>query len=225
MINFLRRPALHFLVLGSTLFVLLRWLDPPPLPSVGPLPASSVDNLKKQWFSTTGRPPSEQQLAGMIASELDREMLFQEGLELEIYQYDPVVRQRLIRNMNFLQMAADKSEDELFKEALRMELHLGDEVVKRRLIQVMEQLLLLRHPPLTPTEQDVQLAFEERREELRRPVRYTIEHVYLSRDREGAIPGNEGMGVCSIVKVGRSRTATCTGSVRWRQNWRDSECM
>ena len=187
MTNFLRRPALHFLVLGSALFVLLRWLDPPPLPSVGPLPASSVDNLKKQWFSTTGRPPSEQQLAGMIASELDREMLFQEGLELEIYQYDPVVRQRLIRNMNFLQMAADKSEDELFKEALRMELHLGDEVVKRRLIQVMEQLLLVRYPPLTPTEEDVQLAFEERREELRRPVRYTIEHVYLSRNREGEL--------------------------------------
>jgi hypothetical protein len=182
--KFLRRPALHFLVLGSALFVVLRWLDPPPLPSVGPLPASSVENLKKQWFSTTGRVPSEQQLTGMISSELDREMLFREGLELEIYQYDSVVRQRLIRNMNFLQMAGDKNEDELFKEALRMELHLGDEVVKRRLIQVMEQLLLVRYPPLVPTEEDLQLAFEQRREELRRPVRYTINHVYLTRDRE-----------------------------------------
>ncbi len=185
--NFLRRPALHFLVLGAALFAVLRWLDPPPLPTVGPLPASRVDNLKKQWFSTTGRAPSDQQLAGMISAELDREMLFREGLELDIYQYDPVVRQRLIRNMNFLQMAGDKSEEQLFKEALRMKLHLGDEVVKRRLIQVMEQLLLLRYPPLVPTAEDVELAFEQRREKLRRPVRYTIEHVYITRDRESEL--------------------------------------
>jgi hypothetical protein len=183
MISFLRRPSLHFLVLGAALFALLRWLDPPPVPSVGPLPVSTVDNLKRQWFSTTGRMPQEEQLAGMIDAELDREILFREGLELEIYQFDPVVRQRLIRNMNFLQMAADKDEETLFREALRMDLHLGDEVVKRRLIQVMEQLLLARHPPLAPTDEDVVAAFNARREELRRPVRYSIDHVYFTRDR------------------------------------------
>jgi hypothetical protein len=187
MIRFLRRPSLHFIVLGSALFLLLRWLDPPPVPTVGPLPASSLENLKRQWFSTTGRMPGEEQLAGMIDAELDREILFREGLELEIYQFDPVVRQRLIRNMNFLQMAGDKDEEKLFREALRMELHLGDEVVKRRLIQVMEQLLLARHPPLAPTDEDVRTAFAARREELRRPVRYSIEHIYLTRDRSDQV--------------------------------------
>lgn len=179
----LRRPGLHFLLLGALLFTFFRWLNPPPIPTVGPLPVSTVENLKRQWFGTTGRMPAPQQLEAMINAELDREILFREGLELEIYQYDPVVRQRLIRNMNFLQMAGDKDEEALFREALRMELHLGDEVVKRRLIQVMEQLLLARHPPLSPTEEDITTAFEARAEELRRPVRYSIDQVYLTRDR------------------------------------------
>jgi hypothetical protein len=179
----LRRPGLHFLLLGALLFTFFRWLNPPPVPTVGPLPVSTVENLKRQWFGTTGRMPAPEQLTAMISAELDREILFREGLELEIYQYDPVVRQRLIRNMNFLQMAADKDDEALFREALRIELHLGDEVVKRRLIQVMEQLLLARHPPQQPTEDDIAAAFEDRAEELRRPVRYSIDHVYFTRDR------------------------------------------
>jgi hypothetical protein len=187
MLKRLNRPWLHFLLLGAVLFFLQRWLDPPPKPTVGPLSESRVDNLKRQWFSTTGRVPEEQQLAGMIRAELDREILFREGLELEIYRHDPVVKQRLIRNMHFLRMGEGKTDEELYREALRMELHLGDEVVKRRLIQVMEQLLLARRALPAPTAAEINAAFIERKQELRRPQRYTIEHVYLTREREGEI--------------------------------------
>jgi len=179
----LDRPALHFLAIGAALFFILRWVDPPPRPSVGPLADSQVRNLKRQWFSITGRLPDERQLQGMIRAELDREILFREGLDLKIHLYDPVVRQRLVRNMRFLRLGEDKSEEQLYREALRMELHLGDEVVKRRIVQVMEQFLLARHPPVAPSEGDIARAYEERREELRRPERYSIEHVYLTRER------------------------------------------
>jgi hypothetical protein len=181
--RFLSRPWLHFILLGSCLFFLQRWLNPPPVPVVGPLTESRVEELKRQWFSTTGRPPEDAQLRAMLTAELDREILFREALDLEIQLYDPVVRQRLVRNMHFLRLGENKSEEDLFRAALRMELHLGDEVVKRRLIQVMEQLLLNRYPPVAPTEADLELAFEERREELRRPPRYTIEHLFFNRER------------------------------------------
>ena len=183
LIRLLSRPWLHFLVLGSCLFFFQRWLNPPPLPVVGPLAESRVEGLKRQWFSTTGRLPADAQLQAMIVAELDREILFREALDLDIHLYDPVVRQRLIRNMHFLRLGEDKTEEELYKQALRMELHLGDEVVKRRLIQVMEQLLLSRYPPPVPTAQDIAAAFEQRREELRRPPRYSIEHLFFHRDR------------------------------------------
>jgi len=181
----LSRPWLHFLILGSCLFFIERWLNPPPRPVVGPLAETRVESLKRQWFSTTGRMPGDAQLQAMISAELDREILFREALELDIHLYDPVVRQRLVRNMHFLRLGEGKSEEELYRAALRMELHLGDEVVKRRLIQVMEQLLLSRYPPPQPSEEDIARAFETRRDELRRPPRYTIEHLFFSRERSG----------------------------------------
>jgi parvulin-like peptidyl-prolyl isomerase len=94
------------------------------------------------------------------------------------------VYQRLLLNMNFLQLGEGKTEQERYQQALDMRLHLGDEVVKRRLIQVMEQLLLSYHPPQPPTEADLAAEFESRREELRRPPRYSIEHIYFNAARE-----------------------------------------
>ena len=76
------------------------------------------------------------------------------------------------------------SEGEKYRQALDMRLHLGDEVVKRRLIQVMEQLLLAYNPPLPTTEAEVMAEFQSRTEELRRPPRYSIEHVYFNAQRE-----------------------------------------
>ncbi len=183
----LNRPWLHFIVLGFILFQLQGMMFPEPKPVIGPLNPTRVEALVQQWFKATGRPPSEEQKARMIAAELDRDMLFQRALELQLHLYDSVVYQRLLRNMQFLQLAGDKSEQEQYEQALEMRLHLGDEVIKRRLIQVMEQLLLAANPPGEPTEAEIAAEFDRRREELRRPPRYSIEHIYFNRERENAM--------------------------------------
>jgi hypothetical protein len=187
MLKRLNRPWLHFLVLGTGLYLLMQWLYPPPKPVVGPLAESRMEALKTQWFSTTGRPPSELQLQRMAQAELDREILFQEALSMKLHLYDSVVRQRLIKNMRFLRLGENKTDEELYQDALRMELHLGDEVVKRRLIQVMEQLLLASKQVGVPDDATVQARFQEQREELRRPPRISIEHLFFPRDREDDI--------------------------------------
>ena len=183
MLKRINRPWLHFLVLGTALFFFFRWLDPPPKPVVGPLNPARVDALKRQWFATAGRLPGPEQLQRMVAAELDRDMLFREALGMNLHLYDNVVRQRLIRNMQFLRLGENKTEEEMYKDALRMELHLGDEVVKRRLIQAMEQLLLARNSRPLPDEAAIVARFDESQEALRRPPRYSIEHVFLTRDR------------------------------------------
>ena len=185
MLQRFNRPWLHFLVLGGALFYFFRWLDPPPKPVVGPLSEARIESLQRQWFSAARRPATPAQIDAMKRAELDRDMLFQEGLRLELHLFDSVVRQRLIRNMRFLRMGDDKSDEALYKSALRMELHLGDEVVKRRLIQAMEQLLLAQQAIQKPDNADLQQRFEEQREQLRRPPRYSFEHVFLTRDRAG----------------------------------------
>jgi hypothetical protein len=52
------------------------------------------------------------------------------------------------------------------------------------MIQVMEQLLLAANPPHAPTEEEITVEFGRRRDELRKPPRYSIEHIYFSRERE-----------------------------------------
>lgn len=181
----LNRPWIHFIVLGSLLYYLQGVFFPVPKPVIGPLTEARLETLKQQWFSSTGRVPTPEQLDRMISAELDRDMLFQRAIEMDLHLHDTVVYQRLLRNMSFLQLGEGKSEQERYEQALEMRLHLGDEVVKRRLIQVMEQLMLGYNPPELPSEEELQAEFELRKEELRRPPLYSIEHVYFNADREG----------------------------------------
>lgn len=183
----LNRPWVHFLLLGTLLFWLQGRLFPAPLPTIGPLPEARIAALKEQWFTAVGRPPSDEQMAKLIDAELDRDMLYQRALELELHLYDPVVYQRLLRNMLFLGLGEGMTEQERYEQALEMRLHLGDEVVKRRMIQVVEQLLLAANPPAAPSEAELAVEFNERQEELRRPPRYTVEHIYFNRDREADV--------------------------------------
>lgn len=180
----LNRPWLHFIVLGSLLYYLQGVYFPEPKPVLGPLGEARLAALQQQWRASVGRLPTPEQQTRMVEAELDRDMLFARAIELKLHLYDTVVYQRLLLNMRFLQMGQDKTDDELYRQALDMRLHLGDEVVKRRLIQVMEQLLLATNPPLAPTEQEIAAEFALRREELRRPPRYSIEHIYFNRERE-----------------------------------------
>jgi len=180
----LNRPWLHFIVLGSLLFYLKGIYFPQPKPVVGPLSEARIEALQQQWLASLGRPPTSAQLASLVDAELDRDMLFQRAIDLQLHLYDTVVYQRLLLNMRFLQLGGDKTDEELYKKALDMRLHLSDEVIKRRLIQVMEQLLLAAHPPAAPTEEEILAEFTQRHDELRRPPRYSIEHMYFNRERE-----------------------------------------
>jgi hypothetical protein len=187
-LSWLNRPWLHFLVLGFALFTLQRMVFPPPKPMLGPLNETRVESLRQQWLAATGKPPTAEQLNRAIGRELDRDMLFQRALELKLHLYDQVVYQRLLRNMEFLQLADGRSEQEVYEQALEMRLHLGDEVIKRRMIQVMEQLLLAANPPSPVSEAEIQAEFARRREELRRPPRYSIQHIYFNRERQEEMP-------------------------------------
>ena len=79
----LNRPWLHFIVLGSLLFYLQGVLFPEPKPVIGPLGEARLEALQQQWFASTGRLPKDEQMARMVAAELDRDMLFQRAIELE----------------------------------------------------------------------------------------------------------------------------------------------
>ena len=179
----LNKPWAHFIALGVILLQLQSVLFPEPKPVIGPISEARMTSIKELWINWTGRAPSDEQMAEFLAVELDRDMLVQRALDLDFHLNDSIVYQRLIRNMNFLQLAHGKSDARLFKEALAMQLHLDDAIVKRRLIQMMEQKLLADNTPAKPSAAQIEAAFIEKNHALRRPPLYSIEHVFFPAER------------------------------------------
>jgi len=106
-----------------------------------------------------------------------------------------MVYQRLIRNMDFLQLSQDQFETDRFDEAIALQLHLDDEVVKRRLIQLVEQQLLLDDPPPAPTPEAVSAMFMAREAGLVQAPMYSFEHVFFSQGQ-----GADGTAVAARIR-------------------------
>ncbi|MEE4120297.1 MAG: peptidylprolyl isomerase [Paracoccaceae bacterium] len=101
----LREPLLHFLVLGAAVFALFAALDdtPPPV-AADRLEVTEADaaRLARQFEATWRRPPSEDELAGLIDGHVREEVLVREAIVLGLDRDDAVVRQRLAQKMTFL---------------------------------------------------------------------------------------------------------------------------
>ena len=143
------------MLLGLVFYAVQATLLPAPKTVVGPLSAGQVSALQTQWETSTGSQPTPKQLQGLVNVALDQAMLLQHALALNFHLYDGIVYQRLIRNMDFLQLSEGQSEAERFDQAIALQMHLDDEVVKRRLIQLVEQQLALARPALVPTAEEI----------------------------------------------------------------------
>ena len=186
-LRYLHKPWLHFLVLGSVFYQIQITVFPEPKTVIGPLSESVQNALQQQWLTRFGNLPTAKQKTKMIADELDRDLLFQRALELDLHLHDSIVFDQLIRNMRFLDADTEKTSTELFQVALDMRLHLGDEVVKRRLIEKMKQRLLTINPPIEVTETQIAAEFIARKHEFYRSPRYSFAHVFINPQRKAEL--------------------------------------
>jgi hypothetical protein len=93
----LREPLLHFVILGGLLFAIdhavAKKRDDPHLIVVG----ADVDSEAIETFKTArGRDPNAQELEALHRVWLDNEVLYREGLALQVDKGDPAIRERVI---------------------------------------------------------------------------------------------------------------------------------
>jgi len=100
----LREPLLHFLVLGGLLFGLFGLTQGPEQDGTRQIrvTAAQVEQLAAQFSRTWMRPPTAEELAGLIERHIRGEVFYREALAMGLDQDDPYVRNRLGQKLEFL---------------------------------------------------------------------------------------------------------------------------
>ena len=184
----LRKPWLHFLLLGLMLFVGGQRLFPEPKPVLGPPNPERLSAMVENYtrFAPDGVSPAL--FERFIDTELRDELLFREALKRDLHYRDAAVERRIIRNMRFLDANIAASDRELLEQGYALRLHLTDEVIRRRLVQMMERLIVATRPNPAPSTEAVAARYEQELDRWREPARYTFSHVFLSTDRVAEMP-------------------------------------
>jgi hypothetical protein len=99
-----REPLIHFLAIGAVLFILFDLTreesgDPANRILVS---ESQVEQLAAQFRRTWLRPPTQEELAGLIQSYVRDEIYYREALAMGLDRNDPQVRQRMRLKLEFL---------------------------------------------------------------------------------------------------------------------------
>jgi PPIC-type PPIASE domain len=112
----LREPLLHFLVLGAALFGAFSMVEKKDAeaPTKVVISASRVATLADRFARTWRRPPTEQELQGLVEDYIRDEIFYREGRAAGLDRDDFVIRRRVRQKMEFLaeDMAAAEPNDE-----------------------------------------------------------------------------------------------------------------
>lgn len=115
----LSEPLFHFLVLGAALFALHAWARPARASDAETIAVTTgdVENLALTFARTWQRPPTAEELKGLVDDLVREEILSREAVRLGLDRDDTVIRRRLSQKMEFvaedLAATVEPTDDEL----------------------------------------------------------------------------------------------------------------
>ena len=95
-----REPLVHFLILGAVIFAGISGVRAMERPTVR-LEAQDIEQLAEYWASQAQRPPTKDELRGIIQDRVDEEILAREAQKLGMDRGDLIIRRRLAQKMSF----------------------------------------------------------------------------------------------------------------------------
>ncbi len=119
MTKLLREPLVHFLVLGSGLFLLFSMVGDSDDAPNGRIVVSTarVAQLTEIFKRTWQRPPTAEEMEGLIQEHIREEVYYREALAMGLDRDDTIVRRRLRQKLEFftddLMAAVDPTEEQL----------------------------------------------------------------------------------------------------------------
>jgi len=147
-----------------------------------------------RWMASS--PP----LAARDASE--EALLASEARRLGIDRDDPVVRGRLVRNLQLARGDA-ASPEALYGEALSLGMDRSDWVVERRLAERMAARLRAEGAEQPVSDEALRSAFDRHRDVWERPATVQISHLFFSHARRGADADSDARAALSALRAAR----------------------
>ncbi len=116
--SLLREPLVHFLALGTGLFLLFGFVSSPGEAGQSEIVVTSgqIDHIIEVFSKTRQRPPSPAELQGLIDDHVLEEVLYREAIAMGLDKGDTIIRRRLRQKMEFLVddfAAREPTEEEL----------------------------------------------------------------------------------------------------------------
>jgi len=115
----LREPLLYFLFIGGVLFLVFAQLNE--VTAVDNkdiiITKSDLDLLAVSWLKSAGRPPTAEEREQQLERYIREQVLYREAMVMGLDKNDVIVRQRLVKKMQYLfddlSFVAEPTEDEL----------------------------------------------------------------------------------------------------------------
>lgn len=118
-----REPLLHFLLIGIALFAIydVRQDTAGQAPNRIVVDANQVQQLVARFQRTWLRPPTQEELSGLIDNCVREEVYYREALAMGLDQNDPQVRQRLRLKLEFIleDLSVEEPGDDVLARFLR----------------------------------------------------------------------------------------------------------
>jgi hypothetical protein len=102
--KFLREPLVHFLALGALVFVVFHFAASRSEAPEGRIVVSAgrIEQLATGFTRTWHRPPTRQELDGLVEDHIREEVLYREALAMGLDKDDTIVRRRMRQKLEFL---------------------------------------------------------------------------------------------------------------------------
>lgn len=100
----LREPLFHFLLIGALLFIVFGLREDSATESSDRIvvDAGQIEQLVAQFERTWMRPPTPQEVDGLVESLIRDEVYYREALALGLDKDDPVMRRRMRQKLEFI---------------------------------------------------------------------------------------------------------------------------
>ncbi len=98
----LKDPLVLFLALGVVIFWIAALGAGSGGDSLIEVGQPDLDRIKNQWQAQMGRPPTPQELDGLVEQHIEEEVYFREAKRLSLDEGDIIVRRRLVQKLRFL---------------------------------------------------------------------------------------------------------------------------